>query len=127
MEMTKWFDTNYHYIVPEFHVRQKFKLSSRKALNEFNKAKALGIHTRPVLIGPVTLSHAGQGEGRQPRPAVAARWPLPVYEELLAEFKAAGADWVQLDEPVLALDLSESWSRLSEQFFRVDKWSLCRG
>ena len=52
---------------------------------------------------------------------------LPVYEELLAEFKAAGADWVQLDEPVLALDLSESWSRLSEQFFRVDKWSLCRG
>jgi 5-methyltetrahydropteroyltriglutamate--homocysteine methyltransferase len=111
MEMTKWFDTNYHYIVPEFHVRQRFKLSSRKALNEFNKAKALGIHTRPVLIGPVTYLMLGKAKDGSLDPLSLLDGLLPVYEELLAEFKAAGADWVQLDEPVLALDLSEAQRR----------------
>jgi 5-methyltetrahydropteroyltriglutamate--homocysteine methyltransferase len=106
MEMTKWFDTNYHYIVPEFHRNQTFKLSSRKALNEFNEAKALGIHTRPVLIGPVTYLMLGKSKSPGLESLSLLDNLLPVYQELLAELKAAGADWVQLDEPVLALDLS---------------------
>ena len=105
MEMTKWFDTNYHFIVPELHAGQGFRLASLKALHEFEEARALGIHTRPVLVGPVTwLSLA------KPRSAgldALALLPalLPVYAELLGRLGAAGADWVQIDEPVLALDL----------------------
>ncbi len=111
MEMTKWFDTNYHYIVPEFYNGQTFKLISWKAVDEFKEAKALGIHTRPVLIGPVTYLVLGKAkdEGLDPLSLLDAL--LPVYGELLAELKAAGADWVQIDEPILALDLSQPQRR----------------
>ena len=111
MEMTKWFDTNYHYLVPEFNAGQTFKLSSRKVLNEFNEAKALGIHTRPVLVGPVTYLMVGKAKDAGLDPLSLLDALLPVYEQILAELKAAGADWVQLDEPVLALDLSLSQRR----------------
>jgi 5-methyltetrahydropteroyltriglutamate--homocysteine methyltransferase len=106
MEMTKWFDTNYHYIVPEFYEGQSFKLTSRKAINEFNEAKMLGIHTRPVLIGPVTYLMLGKVKEGAFDPLSLLDKLLPVYAELLEDLKAAGADWVQIDEPVLALDLS---------------------
>ena len=106
MEMTKWFDTNYHYLVPEFHAGQTFKLSSRKVLNEFKEAKALGIQTRPVLVGPVTYLMVGKAKDAGLDPLSLLDALLPVYEQILAELKAAGADWIQLDEPVLALDLS---------------------
>jgi 5-methyltetrahydropteroyltriglutamate--homocysteine methyltransferase len=111
MEMTKWFDTNYHYIVPEFHTGQTFRFASRKALNEFNDAKALGIHTRPVLIGPVTYLMLGKAKDAGLEPLSLLDALLPVYAELLAELKAAGADWVQMDEPVLSLDLSQTQRR----------------
>jgi 5-methyltetrahydropteroyltriglutamate--homocysteine methyltransferase len=111
MEMTKWFDTNYHYIVPEFYVGQKFKLTSRKALDEFKEARALGIHTRPVLIGPVTYLVLGKAKSEGLDPLSLLDALLPVYAELLAELKAAGADWVQMDEPILALDLSQPQRR----------------
>jgi len=111
MEMTKWFDTNYHYIVPEFYKGQAFTLSSRKAVNEFNEAKALGIVTRPVLIGPVTYLMLGKVKGEEFDPVSLLDKLLPVYAELLGELKAAGAQWVQIDEPVLALDLSQAQKR----------------
>ena len=79
MEMTKWFDTNYHYIVPEFHKDQTFKLSSRKAVEEFNEAKALGIVTRPVLIGPVTYLMLGKVKGEEFDPISLLDTLLPVY------------------------------------------------
>lgn len=107
MEMTKWFDTNYHYIVPEFHEGQTFRLASTKALDEFNEAKALGIHTRPVLIGPVTFLSLGKAKDANLDPLSLLDALLPVYAEALASLAAAGADWVQIDEPILALDLSE--------------------
>jgi 5-methyltetrahydropteroyltriglutamate--homocysteine methyltransferase len=111
MEMTKWFDTNYHYIVPEFYKGQTFKLSSRKAIEDYAEAKSLGIETRPVLIGPVTYLVLGKAktEGLDPLSLLDA--VLPVYAELLAELRAAGAQWVQLDEPILALDLSQAQRR----------------
>ena len=111
MEMTKWFDTNYHYIVPEFYDGQSFELTSRKAVDEFKEAKALGIHTRPVLIGPVTYLVLGKAKSEGLDPLSLLDALLPVYAKLLAELKAAGADWVQMDEPILALDLSQPQRR----------------
>ena len=111
MEMTKWFDTNYHYIVPEFHKGQAFRLSSRKAVDEFKEAKAFGVHTRPVLIGPVTYLTLGKAKDDGLDPLSLLDTLLPVYAELLAELKAAGADWVQMDEPILALDVSQPQRR----------------
>jgi 5-methyltetrahydropteroyltriglutamate--homocysteine methyltransferase len=118
MEMTKWFDTNYHYIVPEFHKGQTFRLSSRKAIEEFKEAKALGIDTRPVLIGPVTYLMLGKVKGEEFDSVSLLDALLPVYAELLSGLKSAGAEWVQLDEPVLSLDLSQAQKRALRLAYR---------
>ncbi|MBR0652757.1 5-methyltetrahydropteroyltriglutamate--homocysteine S-methyltransferase [Roseomonas terrae] len=106
-EMTKWFDTNYHYLVPEFTEGQHFALSSTKAIDEFLEAKAQGILTRPVLIGPVTFLKLGKSrtEGFDQRALLPAL--LPIYAGVLKRLAAAGADWVQIDEPCLVLDLDD--------------------
>ncbi|KAJ3010195.1 methionine-synthesizing 5- methyltetrahydropteroyltriglutamate--homocysteine methyltransferase [Thoreauomyces humboldtii] len=106
MEMKKWFDTNYHFIVPEFTSNQEFSLRSRKPIDEFLEAKAAGIKTRPVLIGPVSFLRLGKAaKGQNFEPISLLDKLLPVYEELLRELVSAGAEWVQLDEPVLTFDL----------------------
>jgi 5-methyltetrahydropteroyltriglutamate--homocysteine methyltransferase len=104
MEMTKWFDTNYHYIVPEFSSDTSFELASRKPVIEFQEALELGIETRPVLIGPVSYLLLGKGSDVEPLELLDD--VLPVYAELLAELEAAGAKWIQLDEPFLTMELS---------------------
>jgi 5-methyltetrahydropteroyltriglutamate--homocysteine methyltransferase len=105
LEMTKWFDTNYHYLVPEFEAAQDFTLDASKPLGEFAEAKALGILARPVILGPVSFLLLGKAKdaGRKPLDL----WPslAPVYEELLRKFRAAGADWIQIDEPCLLTDV----------------------
>jgi 5-methyltetrahydropteroyltriglutamate--homocysteine methyltransferase len=111
MEMTKWFDTNYHYIVPELHQDQRFALCSAKPIDEFNEARALGIHTRPVLIGPVTYLCLSKGREPDLEPLSLLQRVLPVYGELLLRLKNAGTDWIQMDEPMLALDLTEQQRR----------------
>ncbi len=104
MEMTKWFDTNYHYLVPEFTRDQKFRLASSKPWDEFAEAKQLGIPSKPVLIGPLTFLLLGkEKEPGFDRLDLLDRL-LPVYAEVLAKLAAAGAEWVQIDEPCLALD-----------------------
>lgn len=119
MEMTKWFDTNYHYIVPEIGQGQVFKLTSTKIIDEFIEAKSAGIHTRPVLLGPVsylllskTVSHVISIDqiGIAPQsisPLDELFNLLPVYEDILRRLAEAGADWIQIDEPCLVLDLDE--------------------
>lgn len=107
MEMTKWFDTNYHYIVPEFSPDQDFRLGGDKPIREFREAKALGITTRPVLIGPVTYLALGKIKGSSMEPIELLPHLLPAYEEMIRVLRDAGAGWIQMDEPVLALDLSE--------------------
>ncbi len=106
-EMTKWFDTNYHYLVPEFAADQTFELASTKPIDEFLEARALGIHTRPVLLGPVSYLKLGKAldAALDPRDLLGAL--LPVYAEVLTRLSDAGADWVQIDEPCLALDLDD--------------------
>jgi 5-methyltetrahydropteroyltriglutamate--homocysteine methyltransferase len=105
MEMTKWFDTNYHYIVPEFEAGQTFRLASTKAIDEFLEAKALGIQTRPVLLGPISYLLLGKSKSPSFDPISLATALLPIYEEVLRRLHAAGAEWVQIDEPCLVLDL----------------------
>jgi 5-methyltetrahydropteroyltriglutamate--homocysteine methyltransferase len=106
MEMTKWFDTNYHYIVPELTADTEFALSSTKALDEFNEAKFLGVTTRPVLIGPVTFLRLAKMRDGSDAFALLPRI-LPLYLKTLVALAEAGAEWVQLDEPVLVADLDE--------------------
>ncbi|KAL3625118.1 hypothetical protein CASFOL_030572 [Castilleja foliolosa] len=108
MEMTKWFDTNYHYIVPELGPDVKFSYASHKAVNEYKEAKSLGVDTVPVLVGPVTyllLSKPAKGvEKTFPLLSLLDKI-LPIYKEVIAELKAAGATSIQFDEPTLVLDL----------------------
>ncbi|GAB3386326.1 5-methyltetrahydropteroyltriglutamate--homocysteine S-methyltransferase [Humibacter soli] len=104
LEMTKWFDSNYHYLVPEIGPDTEFRLASDRLVSEFEEAKRDGYLTRPVIVGPVTflaLSKAADGAAEGFRPLSRLADLLPVYRELLASLKAAGAEWVQLDEPAL--------------------------
>ena len=104
-EMTKWFDTNYHYMVPEFTKDQTFKLSSEKFLNEYNEAKAAGIETKPVVIGPITYLLLGKEKEAGFDRIDLIENLLPVYEEIISKLAAAGAQYIQIDEPYLALDI----------------------
>ncbi len=103
LEMTKWFDTNYHYLVPELHREQKFRLRGDKPVAEFLEARALGLRARPALLGPVSFLLLSKAVDGSDRLALLDRL-LPVYAELLGKLKTAGAEWVQIDEPCLALD-----------------------
>ncbi|HEU4552547.1 MAG TPA: 5-methyltetrahydropteroyltriglutamate--homocysteine S-methyltransferase [Chitinophaga sp.] len=106
MEMTKWFDTNYHYLVPEFDASQQFRVLSAKCVDEFKEAQSLGIHTKPVLLGPVSFLLLGKIKDAGLHPATLLDQLLPVYIQLLQQLQQAGATWVQLDEPCLVLDLT---------------------
>ncbi|MFD5198941.1 5-methyltetrahydropteroyltriglutamate--homocysteine S-methyltransferase [Streptomyces sp. NPDC058375] len=107
LEMTKWFDTNYHYLVPELGPDTVFTADSAKQVAEFGEALALGHTPRPVLVGPVTyllLAKAAPGVAPDFEPLTLLDRLLPVYAEVLADLRAAGAAWVQLDEPALVQD-----------------------
>ncbi len=136
MEMTKWFDTNYHYIVPEFHETMEFRLSSDRLFQQVKEAQALGLDPKPVLVGPITYlwlgkekdpdaeahgepqhHHDGEachGHGAPVGNACFDRLTLlpkllPVYAEILAKLADLGVEWVQMDEPALVLDLPAEW------------------
>lgn len=103
-EMTKWFDTNYHYLVPEFSAATKFRLASRKIFEEFAEAQALGYRAKPVLLGPVSYLLLGKVQDG------GSRWDyfeglLAVYENVVRNLAAQGAEWIQFDEPILATDV----------------------
>ncbi|KAL9126965.1 MAG: hypothetical protein Q9217_004071 [Psora testacea] len=107
LEMVKWFDSNYHYVKPTFVDGQQFKLASNpKPVVEFLEAKDAGIITRPVLVGPVSFLALGKANrGQNVVPISLLHMLLPLYEELLAKLKEAGAESVQIDEPCLVFDL----------------------
>ncbi len=107
MEMTKWFDTNYHYIVPEFTKNTTFTLSSSKAVDEFKEAKEQGITTRPVVLGPLTFLTLGKLRDEEADWKTLLTGLIPVYAELLKQLEAAGAESIQIDEPCLVLDICE--------------------
>ncbi|KQR99683.1 5-methyltetrahydropteroyltriglutamate--homocysteine methyltransferase [Williamsia sp. Leaf354] len=106
LEMTKWFDTNYHYLVPEISSSTTFSLHPDKVLGELSEALALGVPARPVVIGPITFLLLSKGvDGTAPIERLDEL--LPLYRELLSSLRDAGADWVQIDEPALVTDLHD--------------------
>ncbi len=108
MEMTKWFDTNYHYIVPEFEKNQSFSFFSRKVVDEYKEALNLGIKTKPVLIAPVTFLLLGKEKETGFKRIDLLENLLPVYFEIIDELIKLGAEYIQFDEPCLALDLNDN-------------------
>ncbi|WP_367429281.1 5-methyltetrahydropteroyltriglutamate--homocysteine S-methyltransferase [Streptomyces celluloflavus] len=121
LEMTKWFDTNYHYLVPELGPDTVFAADSSKQVTELKEALTLGLSARPVLVGPVTYLLLAK-----PAPGVAADFDpltlldrlLPVYAEVLADLRAAGAEWAQLDEPALVQDRTRAELDATERAYR---------
>ncbi|WP_411885289.1 5-methyltetrahydropteroyltriglutamate--homocysteine S-methyltransferase [Polaromonas sp. YR568] len=122
LEMTKWFDTNYHYLVPEFGPGTEFSLASERLFDEVAQARLAGHAVKAVLLGP--LSFLWLGTEKTPgfdRFSLLDKL-LPVYEKILARLKAQGVEWVQMDEPILGLDLPAQWS----QAFESSYWQLAR-
>ena len=117
MEMTKWFDTNYHYIVPEFDETTRFSLARTTPLDAWREARALGITTRPVLIGPLTFLLLGKSKSDGLEPLSLLPQLLEVYADLLSLLKKAGVDWVQIDEPILVTDLPEGAAEAFKQAY----------
>ncbi|RFS26718.1 5-methyltetrahydropteroyltriglutamate--homocysteine S-methyltransferase [Chitinophaga silvatica] len=108
MEMTKWLDTNYHYIVPEFKANQEFRLYTNNIFNEFESAqKLLGSKAKPVLVGPVSYLLLGKEKEKGFERADLIKKLVPLYIEIINRLKQQGAEWIQLDEPCLVLDLSK--------------------
>jgi len=123
-ELTKWFDTNYHYLVPEFSADQRFQLSWEQLFDEVDEAQALGHKVKPVLIGPLTYLWLGKVKGAA---TVADGFDklgllerlLPVYGEILGRLAAKGVEWVQIDEPILGLDLPQDWKNAFERAYNL--------
>lgn len=107
-EMTKWFDTNYHYIVPEFTADTAFKLDASRLLEQLAEARAQNVKAKPVIIGPITYLAIGKAKDDSDRLALLPRL-VPVYCELLDALAAQGVEWVQIDEPILVTELSLDW------------------
>lgn len=107
-EMTKWFDTNYHYIVPEFTAASEFKLDASRLLEQLAEARSQGVKAKPVIIGPVTYLAIGKSKDGSDRLTLLERL-LPVYAQLLDTLAAQGVEWVQIDEPILVTELDADW------------------
>ncbi|MFE3685957.1 5-methyltetrahydropteroyltriglutamate--homocysteine S-methyltransferase [Streptomyces sp. NPDC059095] len=121
LEMTKWFDSNYHYLVPELGPETVFTADSTKQVAEFEEALALSLTARPVLVGPVTyllLAKPAPGTAADFEPLTLLDRLLPVYAEVLADLRAAGAEWVQLDEPALVQDRTPAELNAAERAYR---------
>jgi 5-methyltetrahydropteroyltriglutamate--homocysteine methyltransferase len=117
-EMTKWFDTNYHHIVPEFSAETTFRLDAYRLVGQYREARALGIPARPVVVGPLTYLGVGKSkDGTEPLALVPRL--IPVYRQLLETLAAEGADWVQIDEPLLCTELEEPWGAAFEWAYGI--------
>ncbi len=117
MEMTKWFDTNYHYIVPEFTQETHFELYDNKPARDYKEALDAGVKTKPVIIGPASYLLLGKAKGENVSLSKLAESLLPVYAEILDSLKQLGAEWVQIDEPCLVRDLTSEEKELYKQCY----------
>lgn len=118
-EMTKWFDTNYHYLVPEFSADQQFELSWEQLFEEVEEAHALGHAVKPVVIGPLTYLWLGKTKGRDFDKLDLVERLLPLYGQIFRRLAAQGVEWVQIDEPILALDLPQDWKNAFERTYNL--------
>ncbi|WP_440466290.1 5-methyltetrahydropteroyltriglutamate--homocysteine S-methyltransferase [Pseudomonas sp. YH-1] len=118
-EMTKWFDTNYHYLVPEFSADQPFELSWEQLFEEVEEAHALGHAVKPVVIGPLTYLWLGKTKGTDFDKLNLVERLLPLYGQIFRRLAAQGVEWVQIDEPILALDLPQEWKNAFERTYNL--------
>ena len=118
-EMTKWFDTNYHYLVPEFSADQQFGLGWEQLFEEVAEARALGHDVKPVVIGPLTYLWLGKTKGGDFDKLELLERLLPLYGEIFQRLAAQGVEWVQIDEPILALDLPQAWKNAFERAYNL--------
>lgn len=125
-ELTKWFDTNYHYLVPEFGVDQQFALSWEQLFEEVEEAHALGHQVKPVLIGPLTYLWLGKAKGANFDRLELLERLLPVYGEILQRLAGQGVEWVQIDEPILVLDLPQDWKNAFERAYNLIQREPCK-
>ena len=110
IEMTKWFDTNYHYLVPEFHADTEFKANAKHYVQQLQEAQALGLKAKPTVVGPLTFLWVGKEKGAVEFDRLSLLPKLlPVYVEILTALVEAGAEWIQIDEPALTVDLPKEW------------------
>ncbi|MBE9601617.1 5-methyltetrahydropteroyltriglutamate--homocysteine S-methyltransferase [Pedobacter sp. MC2016-24] len=120
MEMTKWLDTNYHYIVPEFTANQEFRIFNENIFSEYNMAKQqLGEKAKPVLLGPVSYLLLGKEKAEGFERVDLIKKLVPVYVEIINRLRQQGANWIQLDEPCLALDLSKKEKEAFDYAYRA--------
>ena len=119
MEMTKWFDTNYHYLVPEFTADTSFALGSARLFDEVAEARTAGFEAKPVLIGPLSFLWLGKEKAPGFERLDLLERLLPVYAQVLARLQAQGVEWVQIDEPILALDLPADWREAFERAYHA--------
>jgi len=117
-EMTKWFDTNYHYIVPEFLANTEFQLDSTRLIEQIREAKALNVNVKPVIVGPVTYLALGKAKDDSDKLALLPRL-LTVYQQLLDAIAAEGVEWVQVDEAILVTELESAWKNAFETAYRA--------
>ncbi len=115
-EMTKWFDTNYHYIVPEFDKNTQFSLNADRLLSQIDEAKQQGVKVKPVIIGPVTYLYLGKSKDGSDKLDLLNKL-LAVYTQLLEILEQQGIEWVQIDEPILVTELSKPWQRAFNQAY----------
>lgn len=125
-ELTKWFDTNYHYLVPEFSADQAFALSWEQLFEEVAEAHALGHSVKPVLIGPLTYLWLGKAKGDEFDKLELLERLLPVYGEIFQRLAEQGVEWVQIDEPILVLDLPQAWKNAFERGYNLIQREPCR-
>lgn len=118
MEMTKWFDTNYHYIVPEWHADTEFSVNAQNLIAQIKEAKAQGHDIKPTLLGPVTLLWLGKAKGEGFKRISLLPKLLSVYAQLLRELAAEGVDWIQIDEPILSADADANWIKAVETAYK---------
>ena len=118
-EMTKWFDTNYHYLVPELTADQEFSLSWEQLFEEVDEALALGHTVKPVVIGPLTWLWLGKVKGEEFNKLDLLDKLLPIYGQIFQRLAAQGVEWVQIDEPILSLDLPQEWKNAFERAYNL--------
>lgn len=120
-EMTKWFDTNYHYIVPEFKPNQQFKISNTKIFTEIEEAKLLGKKVKPILVGPLSYLWLGKSKTTEFNKLELLDKLREVYLQILQKIQSQGIEWVQIDEPILVLDLPKVWQDAFKETYQLLK------
>ncbi|HWL10267.1 MAG TPA: 5-methyltetrahydropteroyltriglutamate--homocysteine S-methyltransferase [Planctomicrobium sp.] len=117
-EMTKWFDTNYHYIVPEFLANTEFQLDTTRLIEQIREAKSQGVNVKPVIVGPVTYLALGKAKDDSDKLALLPKL-LVVYQQLLEAIAAEGVEWVQVDEAILVTELESAWKQAFETAYQA--------